>query len=392
MTRTIPHGLSHRWLSSVEEIEAEREPWEALVEERYDGNPFLSPDYHLLWLNHFVTPPTAIRYLKILTPDRPVAYFPRILTRESFHGVTVPVLRYAGNIYNPMNCPLFPVDETAPVLVYLVRRVLPELRWTVLRADTLPAEHPGATELHQALVEAGHHAYLGEHFGNWIYERPGVTAEAYFRELSAKIPRDARRLAKNAKGLSARGDLRFRVVNREFTPGDVEAYRLVYSRSWKGREIAPNFHPDLMALASRRGWLRLAFLEFADRPIATQFGLYRRQRCYMIRTAYDEEFKRFAPGSLLLWRLIEHLINTEQMQFFDLLIGDEAYKKNWTNCRRPRLDLLAFPQGLRGASWRALDRGIVPWLRRHPFFKTGKRAAGLALRWVTGSREHIGPQ
>jgi hypothetical protein len=284
------------------------------------------------------------------------------------------------------------VDEAAAVLAYFAQRVLPEMEWTVLRADTLPVEYAGATELHQALREAGYHAYLGEHFGNWIYERPDVTAEAYFRELSAKIPRDARRLAKNAKGLSARGALRLRVVNRDLTPADVEAYRLVYGRSWKGREIAPNFHPELMGLASRRGGLRLAFLELDDRPIAMQFCLYHRQRAYMIRTAYDEEFKRFAPGSLVIWRLIESLIDTEQMWFFDMLIGDEPYKKNWTNCRRPRLDLIAFPRGLRGTCWRALDRGIVPWLRRHPVLKTCKRAAGLGLRWVTGSREHIGPQ
>jgi CelD/BcsL family acetyltransferase involved in cellulose biosynthesis len=128
-----------------------------------------------------------------------------------------------------------------------------------------------------------------------------------------------------------------------------------------------------MEMAARHGWLRLGLLFLDDRPIAALFWLFRQRRCYSVKTAYDEEFKRFAPGNLVMWRLLERLIEDEQMQFFDWLQGDDAYKKNWSNQRRERLAMIAYPKGLRGTCLRLLDRNVLPWIRQSRYLNQGKR-------------------
>jgi CelD/BcsL family acetyltransferase involved in cellulose biosynthesis len=128
----------------------------------------------------------------------------------------------------------------------------------------------------------------------------------------------------------------------------------------------PTFHPDLMQVAAASGRLRLGFLYLEERPIATQFWLYARPRGYVLKTAYDEEFRAYSPGTLLTWWMIERLITTEQMTCFDYLKGDDSYKKYWTNRRRERLNLIAYPHNMKAQVLYLVEQRALPWVRRHP--------------------------
>ena len=44
----------------------------------------------------------------------------------------------------------------------------------------------------------------------------------------------------------------------------------------------------------------------------------------------DGDIKKFAPGKLLLSLLIRWSI-AKKLQFFDFGLGEETYKKNWSN-------------------------------------------------------------
>ena len=157
--------LTHQLLQTAAEIEAERPVWDAWVDQRYDGNPFLSLDWNLVWLKHFAVEPAEIHYVKIIAQQVPVAYFPLILTRESFHGLKVRVLRYAGNMYSPINSPLLGVDDYKPIFDYFVQQVLPTISWHLFRGGNLPPEYPGPVELYDAFQLAAYSSLLEEDRG-----------------------------------------------------------------------------------------------------------------------------------------------------------------------------------------------------------------------------------
>jgi len=374
---TVPLVLSHQRLQTAEELEAERPVWDDWVAQRYDGNPFLSLDWHLVWLKHFAAPPVEVHYIKVSDQDKPVAYFPLVLKRESFHGVKVRTLRYAGNMYSPINSPLFGVADAAPIFDYFVQHVLTTIPWHLFRGGNLPPEYPGPVELYQAFQKAGYASYLDEDRANWVYHNEGITAEEFYSHLGRRLRQDIRQ---SSSRLAKAGDFQFRLVTSDLTPKDVEDYKLAYNRSWRNSESYPAFHPELMEVMARRGVLRLGLFYLNQRPIATAMWLFRQGRGYAVKMAYDEAFEGFNPGKALMWMMVERLMKDDAMTFFDYLKGDHEWKKRWTNTRRTRSWLLAFQKGPTGKTLHFMDQRLLPWIRRNRFLDACKRKAGFWLQ------------
>ena len=56
-----------------------------------------------------------------------------------------------------------------------------------------------------------------------------------------------------------------------------------------------------------------------------------------------------ALGTVLTGHLMQHVLDVDHVQHLDYLIGDDAYKRNWTPLRRERRGLVAFnPASARG--------------------------------------------
>jgi len=56
----------------------------------------------------------------------------------------------------------------------------------------------------------------------------------------------------------------------------------------------------------------------------------------IFRLAYDEEWKRYSPGSILTAYLMRHVINIDKVEEIDFLTGNEPYKQDWMTERRER--------------------------------------------------------
>jgi len=368
--------FSYGVLGNAGAIAAEAASWNRIVEKCYDGHPFLSVEWFLLWLTHFAPPGVQVCFLKVLRRDEPVAYFPLVLATEKLHGVEVRALRFAGNIYSPISCPIVAAGLRPAVFDFVVREALPKLPWTIFTADDLPLEYVGPPELHVALSNGGYDSYLLPSEGNWTYTRPGMDSKRYLAELDGTL---RSRIKKWSKKLGAMGRLELRVVGDGLTPDDVRAYQEVYGRSWKEPEIDETFHPDLMGWAAKQGFLRLFLLTLDNRPIATHLWVMRGRRAYALKFAYDEAYREQSPGNVMMWLALEHLFDVEHIDSFDYVKGDDAYKRHWSSERRQRLSLLSFSPDWRGRAVRLLDRELLPWVRRQPVLDAAKRRAAAWL-------------
>lgn len=372
--------FSYSILETPDAIAAEAPAWDHIVDEGYDGNPFLSAGWFLLWLRHFSPAGGRPCFLKITRRGKVAAYFPLLLVTERLHGIQVRALRFAGNVYSPVASPLIAPGSRFDVFEHVARRVLPDLPWTVLFAEGLPLEYAGPAELHTALAGAGHESHLLPGEGNWVYSRrDGETSAAY---LAARDKGVRGRLKQAPGRLAELGRVETRFASDTLSPDDVAAYLDVYARSWKEPELDPTFHPAMMRWAAGRGILRLFTLRAGGRPIASQLWLAHRRRAYAVKLAYDEEHRPRSPGHLLTAAAMERFFDVEGVQQIDWLKGDDWYKKAWCNRRRQRLSLVAFSADARGRAACLLDRGLLPWARRQPVLASVKRraAAWLASR------------
>jgi CelD/BcsL family acetyltransferase involved in cellulose biosynthesis len=114
-----------------------------------------------------------------------------------------------------------------------------------------------------------------------------------------------------------------------------ETFR-VEASGWKGRAgvaIASDprtakFYTEVAEWAAARGMLRLAFLRLDGAAIAAQFQLRQHRTLWGLKTGYDEAYRRFAPGLVLLHESFLHYFD-EGVRRYELLGGADAHKTAW---------------------------------------------------------------
>ena len=74
----------------------------------------------------------------------------------------------------------------------------------------------------------------------------------------------------------------------------------------------------------------LTYLTLNNIIIAANMGYIFKKDFYYIFPTYDDYFKRYSPGKILLYELIKY-IKSKSFIYFDFTIGTEKYKKNWSD-------------------------------------------------------------
>ena len=77
-------------------------------------------------------------------------------------------------------------------------------------------------------------------------------------------------------------------------------------------------------------WINYSFLKINGKIIACHIGYNYKNTFLYIFPAYDIEFKKYSPGNILLFKLLEFCKNSN-LSYFDLTIGYENYKSKINN-------------------------------------------------------------
>jgi len=167
--------------------------------------------------------------------------------------------------------------------------------------------------------------------------------------------------------------------------------------SWQGTRLGQVIRveaqlPRLLSYAER-GWLRAYTLSRDEVPIAFAIGTQADGIYYYEHPAYDPQWGSYNPGTVLLYRIIEHLYTDDRPDEFDFGSGDSEYKRLFSNHGEPCVNALlirrtvpmAFPFALYRAcevgtrlTRRALDRFELRERVRH-LLRRGPSAAPVAV-------------
>jgi CelD/BcsL family acetyltransferase involved in cellulose biosynthesis len=174
-------------------------------------------------------------------------------------------------------------------------------------------------------------------------------------------------------GPSHRANLRRRIryLERHFTlvfqHAETESQRLEYMKvfvslhhkRWDTRygsnalknDSLLRFHEEFSQLALQRGWLRLFLLQLDGRPVAAIYGFRYGDTFYYYQSGFDPDYATRSVGLVALGLSIRNAINNGVLEY-DLLRGAEAYKFLWSNTTRELMTLQCYPPVFRGTlSW-----------------------------------------
>jgi len=227
-------------------------------------------------------------------------------------------------------------------------------RWPVLMLDPMDPQSVFFTGLEAALCQAGYAADRYFCFGNWYLQVAGRSFADYFQTLPSPLRHIVER---GQRRLTRQGD--WQIAIQQLPDANLEAaiddFVAVYQKSWKGPEPNARFIPALARMAAVQGWLRLGVLRLDGQAIAAQLWLVHAGKANIFKLAYVEGFERFSAGSVLTARLMQHVLDVDQVHEVDYLTGDDAYKRDWMSHRRERWGLVAFD--------RRTPAGLLAWLK-----------------------------
>ena len=341
VTRVPTAGVT---LEIVGELESTRDDWTAAAER--SGNIFATWEWAVTWWRHFGAGRPLLVTVCRDGDGRLLGVLPLYLSTAR----PLRVLRFLGS---------GPTDRQGPVCApedrpALARGLLEALagtlpRWDVLLAERLPCEEGWDRLLGAEPIRREACPVLELAGRSW--DELLASATANFRQ---QVRSRERRLVRSHR-------LRYRLAGDPARlAGDVATLVRLHEARWgpagsgafNARRRA--FHEDFAALALRRGWLRLWFLELDDRPAAAWYGFRYGGAEWFYQGGRDPTYDRLSVGFVLMVHTVRESANAGLARYH-LLRGDEPYKARFASAD-PGLTTAALVRGARGRAALAAAR------------------------------------
>ena len=345
------------------------------------SNFFLSYPWFQNFDNTIVSADECVRIYGVEEPNaanKPLAALPVSHMCRNKSLLYPKIMGGLSNYYSSYFAPVLSRDckDVSAILRVIVHSLWTDRAlWDVLCFQPLDNTSIIFSLLLQTLKEMGIITQTYFCFGNWYLDVSGQSYGDYFKSLPKVLKKNIPYMSRK---LDRTGRVRFDLITGE--EGFEQAlsdYEKVYNASWREPEPYPTFIRGLAQLCMKNKSLRLGLIYLDDEPAAAQFWIVHGSVALIYKICYDERFSKLSVGTILTARLMQHVIDIDQVQEVDYLSGDDAYKQNWMSHRRERWGIMAFnPSSLHG-NLQAV---------RHVGGRAAKRTLTSLCRWGRGKR------
>lgn len=170
---------------------------------------------------------------------------------------------------------------------------------------------------------------LQTNFAEYISRRP--------KKLKQNVERYMRRFALDGY------ELDLKVIQK---PKDIHdavcRYAALESAGWKGRQgtaLGKNndqtlFYSDILSALAQQDKVMIAELYGNEKLFASRLCMFNADRFICLKTTYDESQKQYAPGRLLLYKLLALLFSTKSSKTVDFYTNTTAEQIEWSTHAR----------------------------------------------------------
>jgi len=341
-----------RVISDAAEFERLRPAWDRLLDESDQNYPFFSWAWYWTWWKCFGGDNRLFLVCGQDSSGELCFVAPFMIRRAQMRGAQVSELSFANSPIGPRNGILVSRYVPAEVAARGLAQVLlaHQREWDVARLVNLERESPALESLRRVCNARG----LG------LAEEPAraspyvalpASFDEYLKRFKRKhrynIGRSVRRLCDHEGGLvSCYSD------PENLQEGLRKAFA-VSGESWKaktGSDMAGNparkaFYQEVTAELGKLGKVRIYALEMKSRPIAIQYLLESHMCVHLLCSDFDEHYRRFEPGNVLLYSVLRRLI-AEGIGGFDFCGEAYRYKMRWATEVRNHVTLWLFNRRL----------------------------------------------
>lgn len=191
-------------------------------------------------------------------------------------------------------------------------------------------------------------------------------------DLCAKGPSQIREAGRKLRKFQRDGGTVERIAGHDYLLL-AEQIKNIEANSWKKRGDTAKFQTteeqkmleQLLKTFLPRDKIEVWLAHIHSKPTAFLINFLTPERTCFYQTAYDENYQKYSPGTILFFLAMERTWRAG-LREFDFMDGREPFKKRWANNERELKKLVVFRKTLRGhMAFAALviSRGYQKYLR-----------------------------
>lgn len=339
--------------------------WRRLCDEGGDNDIFYRPEWTEAYLSAFA-PQTTITLISAWAGERLQGVLP--LQRERAWGWATTGGLPATRLSVPANVHCFRVGltvsagEAGESVLRAMWQAVKELPgWNVLDVSNV-VEGNGIDRM-GALARADGFLVARKRTSQTLYlpiTQPAVLASPAKAEgqppwLAGTRPKFRSHLRRARRQLEEQGKLALKHYGAADQAALERFYQLEAS-GWKGAEGTAiqcdprtrKFYDAVAEAAAGQGYLSLDFLELAGKPIAAHFGFNFRGRYFLAKAGYDESYRRYGPGQLLVNEILSETPR-RGLREFDFVGPATWDESRWASARRTSYRVFIFHKNWYGS-------------------------------------------
>jgi CelD/BcsL family acetyltransferase involved in cellulose biosynthesis len=350
----------------VEVVERWADDWRELCLESIDDQPFYHPEWIAAHIRAF-TPKANVLLLMVTCEGRLHLVLPLLEERALFYGLPVRRLRAPVNghtcRFDAVRSP-GPEGDLALQVLWEYLKTLPT--WDLLEVPYMPIGGTLSALALAAEADDFQTAQLPMSPNPYVPIPPDSQSLCQL-PVNKKL-RSQLRGIRNA--LAKKGQLRLQRVDAA-NSAILQRFYELESAGWKGAdgtaiaytENGPQFYNEISNWAESLGCLCIYTLELDDQLLAAHFGLSYRGRYFSPKVAYNENFKPWAPGHLIVDEILRDCV-ARQVHEYDITGQNDDWKAKWTSNSRPQCIQYIFRKGISGSIAHALGFRLRPGVLR----------------------------
>ena len=329
----LPSCATCQALTSRQAVEELTDEWRAATRTGPHSGPFFQPEWCLATLDAFFPAAQPNFIATRRESDRQLlGVLPLVRSRSIFKGMPLRSLRGPVSAHS-CRADFVAGGETLPIAARAVWDALKaDSWWQAIRFNDVLSE--GA--FRQIMRLAKEDGYPTANWRTRLSPTMPVTEPDPFITCPKRYKSFRNRMKGKLQRLSEIAPVTFKV---ETSPGEetMKAFYAMESSGWKGARgsavaSAPQtrqFYGSVWRSAAAHGYARVYSMHLGEKPIAMHFGLLRDGTYYTPKVTYDESYRDFSLGHLLMRHVIQDLASAGAVQF-DFLGPNAIWKSVWT--------------------------------------------------------------
>lgn len=352
----------------IERISAE---WIELCEEGASNEPFFRPEWFSAFVENYEK---EILLFTVRKAGKLRAVLPLKRTNGFLHGVPVRKLEGVFNLQSQRFDLVHGADETerGEINKKLWETIKLQSQWDVFEIRLVEKESWLGDLLKIAETE-NYKSGIWKMDGAPFVSLPTGTdkkklIEEQFKSLKRHFRQDINR---RLRRLNEIGEVEF-VTTREYSLGLMRKYLVIEKQSWKGRRgtaaacdpKTEKLHIDFAREVATQNALTFYELKLDGETIAMTINITFAKKTVFWKTAFDENYTRFAPGHLLIREFTTDCIENDSMEI-DMLSPSADYKKVWATGEREHFAFYIFRRGIVGSILQKWKFSVISYLRKY---------------------------